>query len=96
MNGAPTGNKLFVPNDGPGFRPTARGQRLLLAWDVSSWIFIAVFAVVWVTRGSVPWWLWVAAVPFAVAPLAAAMFFSGRGPIGALLYYGRGRRGKPQ
>jgi len=97
MNGAPAETKFFVRNEnGRGFRPTARGQRLLAAWDVASWMLIAMVVGVWVTQGAVPWWLWIVVVPFAVAPWAAAMFFSGRGPIGALLYYGSRKHGKSQ
>jgi hypothetical protein len=97
MSTARADTKFFVRNeDGRGFRPTARRKQLLLVWDVSSWVFIAIVAGVWISQGSVAWWLLAAAIPFAVAPWVAAMFFSGRGPIGALLYYGRRRRGTPQ
>ncbi len=81
---------LVVRNeDGRGFRPTPRGATVLRVWDVVSWIVAAVFFGTLLTQGSAPAWLYFAAAPFFIAPFLMAMFLSGRGPLGALLHYGR-------
>ncbi len=86
---------LFVrAEDGRGFRPTKRGAVLLRVWDVLSWIVVLVVLTTWVMQGSVPIWMIVLVVPFAIAPFLAAMFFSGRGPLGALVHYARRTGGK--
>ena len=96
MTSSPTENKLFVRNEsGRGFRPTARGQRLLRVWEVASWALIATIIGVYLIQGSVPWWLLVVGLPFAIAPLIMMMLFTGLGPIGALIHYGRRIGGKP-
>lgn len=81
---------LFERNEnGQGFRPTARGMMLLHVWDVLSWIVAAIFFGTLLTQGAAPWWLFVLVAPFAVGPFLLAMFFSGKGPIGALTHYSR-------
>lgn len=81
---------LFVRNDnGRGFKPTAHGQVLLRVWDVLSGITAAWFFGTLLMTGSAPAWLYMLVAPFFIAPMLIMIFFSGRGPIGALLHYAR-------
>lgn len=84
----------FVQNkDGKGFRATKRGKAFLRLWDILSWLFAVVFFWMLITEPSVPWWLFVLAVPFSIAPLLGAMLVTGRGPLGAMLEMSRRLRG---
>jgi hypothetical protein len=88
-------SRLFVRNEnGRGFHPTVRGRRLLRVWDVLSWVVAVIFFGTLLMQGSVPVWLLLGTAPFFIAPWAAAMFFSGRGPIGSLVHYARRMKGQ--
>jgi hypothetical protein len=83
---------LFIRNEnGRGFRATKTGAAFLRVWDISSWIVFALFFGTLLTQDATPWWLFVVATPFAIAPLFMMMFFTGLGPFGALMHYARRR-----